>query len=91
MGLTPEEVRQVPNLWPAVAAQLPSAIRSAQGLILRPPDDLVRSLPIRYEMGEKLYRRNFVEWTEERFDQEIVCEIADVFLYLALKRVMFGA
>lgn len=42
-------------------------------------------------MGEKLYRRNFVEWTEERFDQEIVCEIADVFLYLALKRVMFGA
>lgn len=91
MALTPDEIRTVNNLWPAVAAQLPSAIRTAQALILRPPDDLVRSLPIRYEMGEKLYQRNFTHWTEEQFDQEIACEIADVFLYLALKRVMYGA
>jgi len=41
-------------------------------------------------MGEKLYKRNFVHWSEEQFDQEIACEIADVFLYLALKRVMYG-
>lgn len=42
-------------------------------------------------MGEKIYQRGWLEMTEEEFDQEIVCEIADVFLYLAMKRVKFGA
>jgi hypothetical protein len=91
LALTPEEAQRLNSIWPHVAAQLPAAIRQAQALVLRPPDDLVRSLGTRYEMGEKLYNRNFAHWTEEQFDQEIACEIADVFLYLAMKRVMFGA
>lgn len=86
-----DDIGHLPNLWPLVAAQLPAAIRQAQSLILRPPDDLVRSLGTRYEMGEKIYQRGWLEMTEEEFDQEIACEIADVFLYLAMKRVKFGA
>ncbi len=41
-------------------------------------------------MGERVYQRDFLDWTEEQFDQEIRCEIADVFLYLALRRVVYG-
>ena len=91
MGLTPDEMAKVHNLWPLIAAQLPEAIRQAQALVNRPPDDLVRSLVTRYEMGEKVYQRGWLEMTEDEFDQEIVCEIADVFLYLAMKRVKYGA
>lgn len=90
MGLDRDQIMRVDNLWPLVAAQLPEAIRRSQALILRPPDDLVRSLVVRYEMGERLYRRDFIEWSEEQFEQEIRCEVADVILYNALKRVMYG-
>jgi hypothetical protein len=90
VGLTPDELRTTHNLWPLVAANLPAAVAQAQALILRPPDDLVRSLVVRYEMGERVYQRDFLDWTEEQFDQEIRCEIADVFLYLALRRVVYG-
>lgn len=91
MGLTPDEMAKVDNLWPLIAAQLPNAIRQAQALVNRPPDDLVRSLVTRYEMGEKVYQRGWLGMSEDEFDQEIVCEIADVFLYLAMKRVKYGA
>lgn len=90
MALTPEEMRQAETLWPLIAANIPAAIRTAQALMARPPDDLIQSLVTRYEMGEKVYQRDFLDWTVEQFDQEIACEIADVFLYVAMKRVMFG-
>jgi hypothetical protein len=91
LALDPEEVRRIRNLWPLVAAQLPAAVHQAQALTQRPPDDLVRSLETRYRMGDALYHRDFTRWTEEKFDEEISCEIADVFLYLALKKVMYGS
>lgn len=85
-----DEIKSIPNLWPLVAAELPEAIRRSQAILLRPPDDLVRSLVVRFEMGESLYGRDFICWSEEQFEQEIRCEVADVILYNALKRVMYG-
>lgn len=90
MALSREEIRTLPNLWPLVAAEMGGAIKRSQALILRPPDDLVRSLVVRFEMGEKMYGRDFVDWSEEQFEQEIRCEVADVILYNAIKRVMYG-
>jgi hypothetical protein len=42
-------------------------------------------------MGERLHNREYIHWSEDQFDQMIACEIADVFLFLAMKRVMYGA
>jgi len=91
VALTRDEMLTSERLWPLVAAQLPAAIRQAQALVNRPPDDLVRSLGTRYEMGERLHNREYIHWSEDQFDQMIACEIADVFLFLAMKRVMYGA
>lgn len=80
----------MPNLWPLIAAECPGAIRRVQALSRRPPDDLIRSLVVRYELGERLYRRDFLLWTPEQFDQEIACELADTILYSAMRRVVIG-
>ena len=90
MALSKEELRNAGTLWPLIAANLPAAITTAQALVTRPPGDLIQSLVTRYEMGERMYHRDFLDWSPEMFDAEIACEIADVFLYVAMKRVMFG-
>lgn len=76
------------SLWSLVQAELPEAIRRAQALIQRPPDDVIRSLKNRYETGEQLYQREYLTWDRERFMEEAACEIADLFLYLAMERVV---
>ena len=82
------DLADVPNIWPLIQAELPNAIRRAQALIQRPPYDVMQSLQTRYAMGEALYRRDFLMWNRERFMEEALCEIADLFLYLAMERVV---
>ena len=69
-------------------AELGQAIERAQALVQRPPDDVIRSLRNRYEMGESLYKREYLTWDEDRFIEEAMCELADLFLYLAMQRVV---
>lgn len=89
MGLEKDLLRTLPTIWPLVAANIPAAVGTAQAYVNRPPDDLIRSLVTRWELGERLYKRDFIDWTREQFDQEIACEIADAILYIAMRRILY--
>jgi hypothetical protein len=90
VALSRGELATTPNLWPLISAEIPASVRTVQALSLRPPDDLIRSLVVRYEMGERLYRRDFLGWDREQFDQEIACELADTILYVAMRKIVIG-
>jgi hypothetical protein len=82
------DIASLENIWPLIRAELPNAIQRAQALVQRPPDDVISSLHTRYAMGESLYKRDFLTWGRERFTEEVMCELADMFLYLAMEKVV---
>lgn len=75
-------------LWQRVVVELPHAIERACALVLRPPADVIASLRTRFELGQQLYKSDFLEWERERFESEQSCELADFILYLAMERVV---
>ena len=89
--MTPEELREVDVMWPLIAAKLPEAIRRAQSLLARPPEEMIKGLRARYELGEKQYNREWVDWDRERFWEERLCEAADLILYAAMEDAKFDA
>lgn len=76
------------DTWQRVVAEIPEAIRRARALVERPPADVIESLRTRFELGQKLYKGDFLSWERERFESEQVCELADFILYLAMERVV---
>lgn len=75
-------------VWNSVIAELPAAMQRARALVLRPPGDVIASLRTRFELGQKLYKSDFLTWDKERFESEASCELADFILYLAMERVV---
>lgn len=48
----------------------------------------VEMLEARYRNGERLYRREWLDWVDpSKFDHEVAQEIADAVIYIAMRRV----
>ena len=48
----------------------------------------VEMLEARYRNGERLYRREWLDWVDpSKFDEEVAQEIADAVIYIAMRRV----
>jgi hypothetical protein len=87
--VTEQDLRDIDVMWPLIEANLMLAVRKAQSLLARPPEEMMRTLRARYEQGEKLYKREWTAWDQERFLEERLCEAADLILYAAMEAVKF--
>jgi hypothetical protein len=79
------------DAWPRVRAELSPAYAELVRLVGSPDirtAAFVEMLEARYRNGERLYRREWVDWVDSsRFDNEVVQEIGDGILYIAMRRV----
>ncbi len=77
------------DAWPFIDAELGNALRDARLLLFHTDLRGFRSLlEARYRAGERLYEREWLTWDDpSRFDEEAVQELADLVLYLAMRRV----
>jgi hypothetical protein len=83
------------DAWPYILPELGRALSELQrivesGELLAPGSAFLAMLEARYRNGEALYKREWLDWPDgARFDDEVLQEVADGILYLAMRRVAF--
>lgn len=84
-------ISKTEDAWPRIAAELAPAYAELVRLVRSPDIRTIafsEMLEARYRNGERLYRREWLDWVDpSRFDNEVTQEVADAILYLAMRRV----
>ena len=83
--MTPDEARE---LWPQVLAELQGAWRDVLALVQDPPVDLVQMVKARYEAGCDEFSGDWTGRAEPWFTDNAKEELADLWVYLAFRRVL---
>ena len=85
------QIRPTEDVWPRLRAELAPAYDELRRLVGSPDirtAAFVEMLEARYRNGERLYRREWLDWVDpSRFDHEVVQEVGDGILYIAMRRV----
>lgn len=79
------------DAWARIYSELRPAFEELTRIIASPEIRsiaFVEMLEARYRNGERIYRREWLDWVDpSRFDNEVAQEIADAVLYIAMRRV----
>jgi len=79
------------DAWQRIRIELGGAIAELQRTVEQDllSEGFLNLLEARYRQGETLYKREWLEWSDpSRFEDELVQEIADAVLYIAMRRVL---
>ena len=82
--MTPDEARA---LWPQVLAELEGAWGDVLALVQNPPVDLVQMVKERYEAGCEEFSGDWAGRVEPWFTDNAKEELADLWAYMAFRRV----
>lgn len=85
-------LRRDDDLWPFVRAEIGAAYRAVRTLVEDPPPGMWHALEERFHRGDADHghRREWLRWSQERFEHEMAEELLDLVLYAAMRRVVHG-
>jgi hypothetical protein len=75
--------------WPYIEQEIAAAWREARAQLEGPQPGFLMQAEARYRNGERLYKREWLEWPLDRFEDEAMQELVDWILYKAMRRVKF--
>jgi hypothetical protein len=78
------------DAWPYIAAELPHIVRDAAAMLMD-WRGMQKQMEERYREGEQEYERDWLTRPVEWFDDEASQELADLLIYLAMRRFLVTA
>ena len=75
--------------WPYIEHEIAQAWEEARAQMEGPQHGFLTQAEARYRQGEKLYKRDGLDWPLDRFEDEAMQELVDWILYKAMRIVKF--
>lgn len=89
--MTEPTIRPDEDAWARLAPEIGRSIAELQRFVETPEISsrgFLALLEARYRQGESLYKREWLDWEDaDRFEHELIQEVADAVLYIAMRRV----